>query len=396
MQKLATEQYVISGSKKLRCGITTGSCAAIAAMAATEALLTKKFPSYSKIITPKGWYAAAEILEGEFIDENSARCAVQKDAGDDPDATDGILIFVKVCLKKSTCDSQKNTVVRITGGKGVGTVTKSGLDQKAGEFAINSVPRKMITESVQKACSEHGFFGEAEIQIEVPEGEKIAKQTFNPILGIEGGISILGTTGVVEPMSENALIESIEVEIKFLAENFTGKSSVRPIILTPGNYGTDFISTYSELKNIPVEKCSNFIGKAIEFSLFYGFTHILLVGHAGKFVKLAGGIMNTHSHNADCRLELIAAHAALCGVEQFDIARIFSSATVDAALEILDESNMTSAVTKSLLKASQKRLAHFTQGKCKLGILMFTNDRGIIGETSNFSYIIEEIKKTLP
>ncbi len=394
MQKLATEQYIISGTKKLRCGITTGSCAAIAAMAATQAVLTKSFPSYSKIITPKGWYAGAEILDGEFIDEGTARCAVQKDAGDDPDATDGILIFATAHLKNKDCPKDKKVNVSITGGKGVGTVTKNGLDQKAGEFAINSVPRKMIAQSVQKVCEEHDFYGEAEIQIEVPEGEKIAKQTFNPILGIEGGISILGTTGVVEPMSENALIESIEIEIKFLAENFRSDSSLRPIILTPGNYGSDFIKAYPELKNIPVEKCSNFIGKALEFSLFYGFTHILLVGHAGKFVKLAGGIMNTHSHNADCRLELIAAHAALCGVEQFDIARIFSSATVDAALEILDESNMTHTVVKSLLKSAQKRLAHFTQGKCQLGILMFTNERGILGKTNNFDYMVEEIKKT--
>lgn len=386
---IATEQYITSGTKKLRCGITTGSCAAIASMAATEAILTQKFPDYGKITTPKGWIAKAEILDAKIIGHLTASCAVQKDAGDDPDATDGILVYASVRLEASS-EANGSVCVDVQGGEGIGVVTKPGLDQPVGNAAINSVPRIMIAEAVEKSCRSHSFSGKAFVVISAPAGEKIAANTFNPILGIKGGISVLGTSGVVEPMSETALVEAMEVEIKVIAESLREKS-IRPVIVTPGNYGSDFIKKYPELADIPEIKCSNFIGAAIDFAVLYGFTHVLFIGHAGKFVKVAGGIMNTHSHVADCRVELIASHAALCGAEQFDIARIFDCATVDAALSILDETGIRDVVIKSLVKAAQRKISQRIHGAFKFGFLMFSNEYGILGKNREFDEIVRQI-----
>lgn len=385
-EKIATEQFILSGTKRLRCGMTTGSCAAIASLAATQAALTGTFPQYAKITVPKGWIARAEIIESKIISKMKASCAVRKDAGDDPDATDSMLIFAEVSLRADEIiPPKKNLSVTITGGTGIGRVTKSGLDQKPGEYAINSVPRKMIEEAVRSVCSEHGFFGKAEIKIYAPDGAEIAKKTFNPALGIEGGISILGTSGVVEPMSEEALVDAIEVEARVISQSLKDKK-IRPLIITPGNFGEDFIRSREELAGIPVLTCANFIGKSIDFASAYDFTHVIFVGHAGKFVKLAGGIFNTHSHIADCRMEIIASHAALLGAESFDIARIFECATVEAAFSVLDETGLTKKVSVSLARAACGKIARRVQGKYKFSFIMFTKERGILCESSNFNF----------
>ena len=386
---IATEQYITSGTKRLRCGITTGSCAAISALASCEAILGGKFPEYAKVTVPKGWIARAEILEARIISKTEAICAVQKDAGDDPDATDGILIYSKVKMDSDSSDS-----IRIVGGIGIGKVTKPGLDQKPGEYAINSVPRKMIESAVKSVCEKYGFHGGVEVAISAPDGVEIAKRTFNPMLGIQGGISILGTSGVVEPMSESALVEAIEVEIRVISESF-GAEKIRPLAITPGNFGTDFIKNYPDFKAIPVLKCSNFIGNAIDFAAAYGFTHVFLIGHAGKFVKLAGGIFNTHSHVADSRMEIIASNAAVCGAEPFDIARILDAATVDAAFDILDESELSKIVAERIVKSAQKRVSLRVQGKYQFAFLTFTNERGILGKSRNFDRLLDEVKSIL-
>ena len=380
---IATEQFIRSGKKKLRCGITTGSCAAIASLASTKAIFEGAFPAYAKITTPKGWIALAEIKKMRLISKTQALCAVQKDGGDDADATDGLLIYADVSVSPASQPNQLS--VRIFGGKGIGVVTKAGLDQKIGLPAINSVPRAMIEAAVKSVCVEHNFSGTIDVVISAPLGKEIARHTFNPVLGIEGGISILGTSGVVEPMSESALVEALDVETRVIAESLRGKK-IRPLIITPGNFGLDFVAALPELSDIQTLKCSNFIGNAIDFAAAYEFTHVIFVGHAGKFVKLAGGIFNTHSHTADCRMELIASHAALVGAESFDIARIFDCATVDAALDILDESNITSAVMKSIAKAAQRRIAQRVQGAYKFAFTMFTNVRGVLAQTANFDF----------
>lgn len=380
---LATEQYILSGTKRLRCGFTTGTCAALASRAAVESLLSGSVPQSVSLRTPKGWLARADVIcEDALISFASGgecfRCGVQKDAGDDSDVTDGLFVFATAELFPNDGES---VTVSIDGGAGVGRITKAGLDQSIGEAAINRIPRQMITAAVTDVCESFGFSGNVKITIDIPSGEAVAKKTFNPQLGIVGGISVIGTSGVVEPMSEQALIDALETEIRVIAASYGNKSD-RPLIVTPGNYGSDFVARFPEWKDIPVLRCANFIGNAIDLASAYGFTRVIFAGHAGKFVKLAGGIMNTHSRVADCRLELVCAHAALCGAEKNTLSSIINCATVDAALTELDKVNLTEKTIRSLMDAAVKHVARRVDGAYPFELIMFTNERGVLSSRS--------------
>ena len=279
------DRYVLSGGKRLRCGYTTGSCAAAAAKAAAIALLAGEAPARVEIGTPEGVRLDLPV-EGCVLGQGFARCAVRKDAGDDIDATDGALVCAEVRLGGEE--------IVVDGGEGVGRVTRAGLEQPVGAAAINRVPRLMIAHEVRGALEERGCRAGAAVVISVPGGAEIAARTYNPRLGIEGGISILGTTGIVEPMSEKALVDTILLELDSL---YAGGQ--RTAFLCPGNYGADFARDTLGLDLEKAVKCSNFIGEALDHAVFRGFDDILLVGHAGKLAKLAAGVMNTHSSVAD-------------------------------------------------------------------------------------------------
>ena len=343
-----------------------------------ESLLTGVVPKTVSVRTPKGWLVkAAVILPEGCANGQSVRCGIKKDAGDDPDVTDGCLVCATAELFPDD-RADDGVTVTIDGGKGVGRVTKAGLDQPVGNAAINRVPRQMIADAVTDVCESKGFSGSVQITIDIPEGERLAKKTFNPQLGIEGGISVIGTSGVVEPMSEQALIDALETEIRVIAADCANKSD-RPLIITPGNYGSDFVAQHPEWKHIPVLRCSNFIGNAIDLAAAYAFTRVIFVGHAGKFVKLAGGIMNTHSRVADCRMELVAAHAALCGAEKNTLFSIINCVTVDAAFTELDAVNLTEKTLRSLMDAATKHIARRVNEAYPFVLIMFTNERGVLG-----------------
>ena len=294
----------------MRYGFTTGSCAAAAAAAACYMLLTGRKKEEMTILTPNGISYTAKLVDIS-INESSAACAIVKDGGDDPDITTGAHIVAEVAflqkesLQKESRQKDKTDAVQqiiIRGGKGVGRVTKPGLDQPVGEAAINHVPREMIEKEVRRICALCDYNGKLQVTISVPEGEEIAQKTFNPRLGITGGISILGTSGIVEPMSSQALLDTIQVELR--QKKAMGQQM---IAVTPGNYGLDFMKeafAYDLDKSV---KCSNFIGNTIDMAAELGFCAMLLTGHIGKLIKVAGGIMNTHSHEGDCRMELLAA-----------------------------------------------------------------------------------------
>ena len=222
--------YVRSGRSMLRCGYTTGTCAALAAAGAARLLLTGTAPEAVSLTTPKGIEVSVPLAEAELLEGGArARCAVQKDAGDDYDVTNGML--VRAAVKKSAAPG-----IQIDGGEGVGRVTKPGLDQPVGEAAINRVPRRMIEEQVQKVCGGLGYGGGIEVVVSIPGGEEAAARTFNPVMGVEGGLSILGTSGIVEPMSEQAIVDTIAVQ-----QRQAGLEGTGDLILTPGNYGEDFL-----------------------------------------------------------------------------------------------------------------------------------------------------------
>lgn len=374
------EKYVFKNNKKLRMGYTTGSCAAAAARAAASMLLTGKAVPEVKLMTPKGIELDLEVLEAEWTAEE-ASCAVRKDAGDDPDVTNGLKIYALV--RKS-----EEPGVQIDGGEGVGRVTRPGLEQPVGAAAINKVPRQMIRENVEEICRKFGYEGGLSVTISIPGGEALAVKTFNPRLGIVGGISVLGTSGIVEPMSEEALIETIRIDVRMqLAQ---GR---KYLVLVPGNYGLDYLNEFHPelLKNSV--KYSNFLGEAIDAAVEYGAKGILLAGHIGKLVKLAGGIMNTHSRNADSRMEILTAHAAVLGADQETAAALMNCITTDEALEILREKALLEGVMERLLERMEFYVDHRSGHSLEKGILVFSQTMGTLGESRDARKVLERLKE---
>lgn len=365
----AFRHYVQAGGKQLRCGYTTGTCAALAAQGAAIRLLTGRWPETVRLTTPKG-LPVEVALEQCRTEKDGAVCGVRKDAGDDVDATAGMLIEAEVRY----CGQNGIT---IQGGEGIGRITKPGLDQPVGAAAINSVPRSMIAEAVKSVCTAAEYTGGLTVIISAPEGAEVAAKTFNEDLGIQGGISILGTSGIVEPMSQQALIDTIALELR--QRYAEGK---RRVILTPGNYGMDFLQEQGlDQLGAPVVKCSNFIGDALDAASNLDYQQILLVGHIGKLVKVAGGIMNTHSRVADCRRELMAVHCALAGGSTELCRALMDCATTDACIALLKKEHLAEPVMHSLMNAIDRQLKRRVGGDCRIGAIVFSKEYGLLGST---------------
>ena len=431
------EEYITVGTKRLRCGYTTGTCAAAAARAAAELLVRGVAIPAVVVQTPSGVEVLVEVETYE-AGPGWAECTVRKDAGDDHDVTDGALVAARV-------EWRDEPGIGITGGIGVGRVTRAGLDQPVGEVAINSVPRRMIREQVEAVLSPDrpgGRLGDAMLKqsslgempaghfsrcgtardipqppsgasatglqesesvfplrhpersakrevegfrerggvlvtISVPEGEELARRTFNPRLGIVGGISIIGTSGIVRPMSEEALIASIELEMRTIAA-----SGARDLFVVPGNYGRDFACNQLGLRGDEAVQCSNYFGAVLDAACMLGFERVLIVGHLGKMAKVAAGVMNTHSRVADCRLEALAAHTALVGAPQAVVQQVMESVTTDAALDVLYANGIAEMAMGSLVKALGEKLNNRVAGRLQVEALVFSNVHGVLGQTS--------------
>ena len=359
----------------MRYGFTTGSCAAAAAKAAAYMLLSGRQKNTITIETPKGIPYTAEILE-ITRGEKAVQCAVRKDGGDDPDITSGALIYAEVSLTDHTRMQATDTRIHIDGGIGVGRVTKPGLDQPVGNAAINHVPREMIAKEVLEVCDLMDYKGNLQVIISVPEGEAIATQTFNPRLGIVGGISILGTSGIVEPMSNQALLDTIRVELnQRRAEGFDY------IAVAPGNYGLDFMKKaygYDLDKSV---KCSNFIGVTIDMAVECGFTRMLLTGHIGKLIKVAGGIMNTHSKDADCRMELLSAFAIHEGAGADVAAKILDCVATEEAVRLLREAGKQQEVMDYAMERIMFYLNKRAGGRMQIDCIMYDNTFGELAKS---------------
>ena len=378
------EHYVRSGQKLLRCGYTTGTCAALAAAGAARLLLTGIAPETVALRTPKGIVVEVAPLFCRAAAEG-AECAIEKDGGDDVDVTTGLPVTATVTLLPGTPE------IRITGGAGVGRVTKPGLDQPVGQAAINRVPRQMITEALHREAEAACYPGGFAVTISIPGGEEVARRTFNPHIGVEGGLSVLGTSGIVEPMSQQAILDTIQLEMNQAALR---AKDHRRLILAPGNYGLDYLhETYPQFAAIPVVKTSNFIGDTLDMAAAAHFEQVLLVGHVGKLCKLAGGIMNTHSHTADCRTELFCTHAALCGADREVCTALYNAATTDACLEILDTAGLREPVLQSLLAAIQLHLDRRAGGAFRVGAVLFSNQFGPLGQTETAARLLNEWKE---
>ncbi|NPV91095.1 MAG: cobalamin biosynthesis protein CbiD [Firmicutes bacterium] len=367
-------EYVFVNGKRLRRGYSTGSCAAAAARAAARMLFKGERTAGIEIDLPRGDTLVLQVDNLE-AGPGYAECSVRKDGGDDPDATTGLEVFARV--------ESAPPGIEIHGGPGVGTVTRPGLLIEVGQPAINPAPRRMIEHEVRKELPAGGG---ARVTISVPGGEPVAEKTFNPRLGIIGGISILGTTGIVEPMSEEGLKESLGLGLKMLA----GEGEHR-VVLVPGSYGEDFAIKRLGIPPRLVIEMSNFVGYMLDRCVEYGFREALLVGHLGKLVKVAGGIFHTHSRVADARLEIMTAAAALHGADADTLERVMGCATTEAVVDLIEERGIPGVYGYLADRVSERCRQRVGTG-LKIGTIVYSQRRGLLAMDPSAREMLEGIK----
>lgn len=377
----------------LRSGFTTGTCAAAAAKAAAVFLLSGQAPEQIVIRTPKGTQAKMRPEQSQQAGYTSC-FRVQKDAGDDPDVTHGAWVYAAV---RPVSGEQRDSLIRqgsgyieedfpelfLTGGVGVGIVTRPGLSCPVGKYAINPVPRRMIVSAVADVLQQYDVDICLEIMIMIPDGVQLAEQTFNPKLGIKGGVSILGTSGVVEPMSEQALIETIRLDIRMKV--MEGR---QPVIVTPGNYGETFLL---ETLGIPLGeavKCSNFIADTMDMLTSEQAGAVLLAGHIGKLVKVSGGVRNTHSKYGDRRMELLADAAVV--EAPLLVPEILQANTTEEAVGLLAAAGVAVAVLDEVARRIQQQIRAWTDGKLTIEVVTFSSAYSILGKTNGVETMLRQ------
>lgn len=347
--------------KPMRKGITTGTCAAAAAKAAILAWQGQELAAV-EVVSPQGVPLVVPIAESHATAAGGKGWVI-KDAGDDPDITNGVKIAAEVIITE-----QPEIIIKA--GEGVGTVTKPGLAVEVGQPAVNPGPRTMITKAVAD-CLPAGKG--AVVTVSVPGGEALAARTLNPVLGIVGGISIIGTTGIVEPMSEEAFKNSLVPQISVVQA-----LGYDEIVFAPGKIGQDIAINRYGLPAAAVIQTSNFIGHMLENAVKYGMKRVLLFGHLGKIVKVSAGIFHTHNRMADARLETLAAYAAVSGAPQAAIEEILSATTTEAAMPIIEHYQLQ-AVYSRLAERASVRAARYVFGDLTVGTVIVTLKGDILG-----------------
>lgn len=371
------EEFVYVNGKKMRKGYTTGSCATAASVAATHLLLNEEECEEVVVLSPVDKEIRIPIESIERVDDKTAIASVRKNGGDDADATHGMLIYSKVTLRD-------DTEVTIEGGEGIGRVTQEGLLVPIGKPAINPKPRKMISDNIRKML---GDSRGADILIFAPEGYEIAKQTMNRNLGIIGGISILGTTGIVTPMSEDSWKAAISIELEMKK-----KQGFEKIVLSPGNYGEDFAVNKMMIDETKIVSMSNFVGYVLKEVQRIGFEEVLMVGHLGKLIKVSAGIFSTHSKDADARAEILVANLALMGMSVPDLERVSKCLTTEAAGDIISETGYEGVyqIIADKIKFRSEKLLKYRDPKVKVEVVLFSSKTGLLSSTKPIKELMEE------
>ncbi|WP_347111866.1 cobalt-precorrin-5B (C(1))-methyltransferase CbiD [Streptococcus parasanguinis] len=371
------DEYSYVNGKKLRKGFTTGTCATAATAAAISMILNQDIEEKVTVSTANGVEVTMDIKDPSF-GELTASAAVEKDGGDDADATHGLLIYSTVTLLPDSND------IEIDGGEGVGRVTQKGLKCDVGMAAINPTPRAMIEKTARQLLGPNCG---AKIIISVPGGEETAKLTYNSRLGIVGGISILGTTGIVNPMSEDSWKASITIELTMLYNQ-----GYRSVVLAPGNYGEDFATNVLGIPPHRIVNMSNFVGHVLKEVQRIGFTRVLMVGHMGKFVKVAGGIFSTHSKDSDARMEIIMANLALLGAPVELLEKVDQCITTDAAGTLIEEYHYEEVyqVLVDKMKFRSERLLRNRKPEVSIDVVTFGTEAGYLASTQTLEEIAEE------
>lgn len=368
-------EHVIINGKKFKKGYTTGTCATAVAKAVTLMLFSNASVENIEVSLPGGKNITIKLTDVE-LKGDMVICSCVKDGGDDPDVTHGIKIFAKG--KKISSDG-----VVIRAGIGIGVVTKPGLSVEIGQPAINPVPRKMIEDAVlevlPKGCG-------VEIEIFIPNGEEIAKKTYNPRLGIVGGISILGTTGIVEPMSEEAWKEALAIEI-----SQAKALGYKDIIFVFGNYGEEYVINEYGVSKEKIIVISNFVGFMLNKAVEMGIERVLVVGHMGKILKIAGGIFHTLSSVADGRMEILTCYAGLEGANRETLKRIFECSTTDAAVEVIKEVKLEKVFDR-IASAIKDKSEQYVHNGLEVGAIIFDGKRSILSQSDNAQKILSRIR----
>jgi cobalt-precorrin-5B (C1)-methyltransferase len=364
--------------KALRKGYTTGSCATAAAKVAALMVLRQHVIRQISIVTPSGVTLCLNV-ESPHIEGEQAVAAIRKDGGDDVDATHGMLIFARVTLNSSGA-------IVLSGGEGVGTVTRKGVGLPVGSAAINRTPRQTIEAAVREVI---GPARGAEVQIFAPEGEARAQKTYNARLGILGGISIIGTTGIVTPMSEESWKRSLSLELEIKRA-----AGLERVVLVPGNHGERFVREQLAIDGDIVVTMSNFVGYMIEEAVRLGFQHIVLVGHPGKLIKIAAGVFHTHSHIADARMETLVAHLALQGAPRALLTLINECDTTEAAMEHIEAFGFQHIYSHLAKRICQRvlQMLRFTKNPPVCDAIMFSFDNQVLGSNRPVELIAQALR----
>lgn len=404
------EEYVYIDGKKYRRGYTTGSCATGASKAAVYMLITKNRINTINIDTPKGIPLLLKV-DNINISDTFVECSIKKDGGDDIDATHTMDIYARaeivskndknkgyLTLKdidslstNSECKSELYKFIRVYGGTGIGVVTKKGLSVDVGKPAINPTPLKVINHEIRKLIGDNfesilGNDKVLKITIFAPQGETVAKKTFNPRLGIVGGISIIGTTGIVEPMSDEGWKKSLSIELQMKKEQGLDK-----IILVPGNHGEQFIREKLNLDIKYVVRVSNFIGYMIKEAQRIGYKKILMAGHIGKFIKVSAGIFNTHSKVADARSEILVANLALMGARYEFLNKINQCVTTEEAVELINSSEYREVynILSNKCRERVKQYLNEDSDDIDVEVIIFSMDKSLLGKSDNTDDLVE-------
>lgn len=378
MSDAAFDAPVWHNGKPLRKGYTTGSCATAAAKVAALMVLRQHIIHQVSIVTPSGVTLNLNV-ELPQIEGQQAVAAIRKDGGDDVDATHGMLIFARVTLNDSG-------EIVLRGGEGVGTVTRKGVGLPLGSAAINRTPRQTIEAAVREAI---GPARGAEVEIFAPEGEARAQKTYNARLGILGGISILGTTGIVTPMSEESWKRSLSLELEIKRA-----AGLTRVVLVPGNHGERFVREQLGIDSDVVVTMSNFVGYMLDEAVRLGFRHIVLIGHPGKLIKIAAGIFHTHSHIADARMETLVAHLALLGAPLDLLTQVSDCDTTEAAMEHIDAfgyQRIYNHLAERICLRVQQKL-RFTKTPPVCDAIMFAFDNQVLGSNRPVEAIVEALQ----
>lgn len=364
--------YVHVNGKRLRKGYTTGACAAGAAKAAVLMLISGNAVERVGIDTPADVRLILPVTDSSILPEK-VRCSVVKDGGDDPDVTSGLRIFAEAAWKESPG-------IDVQAGEGIGIVTLPGLKVAPGKPAINPIPMRMILKEVGEVLPHHRGVS---VRLSVPGGAEAALKTYNPRLGIIGGISIIGTSGIVNPMSEEAWKEAMALELQVMKAK-----GAEPVVFVFGNYGANYAGNKLGLDGGRIIKISNFVGYMLDKALEAGIEKILLVGHTGKLVKVAAGIFHTHSRVADARMEILSAYAALEGAARETVSGIFECKNTEAALEILKTRGLS--VSARITANASQRCMEYCYGKIKVGSILFHEDDSPPAMDNNALELMEE------